>query len=163
MSFVVTVADRTSFKRCRRQWDFQAGNRQDLEPLQPPALPDLDRALRDALAVYYYPGMWDWDRGVRLPLVRQGLDRAMARQQERCGDSAECRLVAGAARGEPGPAGPLFRVGAHGGPVLAGADRSGLRGERARSGLAEEGRLGGGAWGMGRGAAPPRFRGSPSG
>lgn len=82
----ITPADRASFLRCRRQWDFGAGTRQNLEPLRPPAEPDLDRALRDALAVYYYPGMWDWDRGVRLPLVVQGLERALDQQRERCGE-----------------------------------------------------------------------------
>jgi hypothetical protein len=41
----------------------------------------LDRAVRDALAIYYYPGMWDWDRAVRLPLVTQALDRADPRVQ----------------------------------------------------------------------------------
>jgi hypothetical protein len=89
MSFVITAADRASFRRCRRQWDFAAGTRQNLEPRQPPASPDLDRALRDALAVYYYPGMWDWDRGVRLPLVTQGLERALAQQREQRGDDAD--------------------------------------------------------------------------
>ena len=89
MPFVITEADRASFRRCHRQWDFGAGTRQNLEPLQPPAVPDLDRALRDALAVYYYPGMWDWDRGVRLPLVIQGFERALARQAERCGGGAD--------------------------------------------------------------------------
>ena len=72
MSFVVTPADRASFRRCRRQWDFGAAARQNLEPVRPPAAPDLDRALRDALAVYYYPGMWDWDRAVRLPVAVRG-------------------------------------------------------------------------------------------
>jgi hypothetical protein len=89
MPFVISAADRGSFRRCRRQWDFGAATRQNLEPRQPPAVPDLDRALRDALAVYYYPGMWDWDRRVRLPLVAQGLERALARQRERCGDGAD--------------------------------------------------------------------------
>jgi hypothetical protein len=42
-------------------------------------------------------------------------------------------------------------------PILRAAYR-----ERPPEGL-EEGRLGGGAWGMGRGAAPPRFRGRPGG
>jgi hypothetical protein len=83
MPVVVTAADRASFKRCRRQWDFGAGMRQDLEPVRRPAAPDLDRAIRDALAVYYFPGMWDWDRGVRLPLVGQELERALTRQRQR--------------------------------------------------------------------------------
>jgi hypothetical protein len=91
MPFVITAADRRSFGRCRRQWDFGAGTRQNLEPLQPPASPDLDRALRDALAIYYYPGMWDWDRRVRLPLAVQGLERALAQQRERCRDGADAR------------------------------------------------------------------------
>ncbi len=91
MTCVITGADRASFKLCRRQWDFGAGTRQNLEPARPPAVPDLDRALRDALAVYYYPGMWDWDRGVRLPLVVQGFERAMARQRELCGGDADPR------------------------------------------------------------------------
>src|SRR5580704_10379317 len=82
MPVVVTAADRASFARCRRQWDFGAGIRRDLEPLRRPAVPDLDRAVRDALAVYYFPGMWDWDRGVRLPLVVQELERALARQRQ---------------------------------------------------------------------------------
>jgi hypothetical protein len=86
MSVLITAADRASFWRCRRQWDFAAGTRQDLEPLHRPAPPDLDRAVRDALAVYYFPGMWDWDRGVRLPLVAQELERALTRQRQRAGD-----------------------------------------------------------------------------
>jgi hypothetical protein len=92
MACVVTAAERTSFARCRRQWDFGAGMRQDLEPLRRPAAPDLDRAVRDALAVYYFPGMWDWDRAVRLPLVGQELERALDRQRQRCvGGAGEWR------------------------------------------------------------------------
>ena len=88
MPYVISAAERASFERCRRQWDFGARARQDLEPLDRPALPDLDRAVRDALAVYYFPGMWDWDRGVRLPLVAQELERALTRQRERSGGAA---------------------------------------------------------------------------
>jgi hypothetical protein len=62
--------------------------RQDLEPVHRPAVPDLDRAVRDALAVYYFPGMWDWDRGVRLPLVGQELERALERQRRRADAAA---------------------------------------------------------------------------
>jgi hypothetical protein len=92
MSVLITPADRASFRRCRRQWDFGAGTRQDLEPLDRPALPDLDRAVRDALAIYYFPGMWDWDRDVRLPLVAQELERALAKQRQRRGDDAQARV-----------------------------------------------------------------------
>ncbi len=83
MPVVVTAADRASFTRCRRQWDFGAALRQNLERRQTTTLPDLDRAVRDALAVYYFPGMWDWDRTVRLPLVGQELERALTRQRQR--------------------------------------------------------------------------------
>jgi hypothetical protein len=69
--------------------------RQGLEPIGRPAIPDLDRAVRDALAVYYFPGMWDWDRGVRLPLVGQELERALARQRPRAGSDAAAGNDAG--------------------------------------------------------------------
>jgi hypothetical protein len=88
MPYVISAAERASFGRCRRQWDFGARTRQDLEPLHRPAFPDLDRAVRDALAVYYFPGMWDWDRGVRLPLVAQELARALTRQRQRSAGDA---------------------------------------------------------------------------
>ena len=77
MPITVTEAERASFLCCGRPWDSSAGMRQNLEPANRPAAPDLDRAIRDALAVYYFPGMWDWDNGVRLPLVGQELDRTL--------------------------------------------------------------------------------------
>ena len=80
MAYRFTPADRGAFKRCRRQWDFGARERQGYEPAQPAPGPDLELAVRDALAVYYFPGMWDWQRSVVLPLVLQGLARSMGRQ-----------------------------------------------------------------------------------
>ena len=85
MPVTVTEAERASFLRRGRPWDVAAGMRPNmqqsmrpnLEPANPPAAPDLDRAIRDALAVYYFPGMWDWDNAVRLPLVGQELDRTL--------------------------------------------------------------------------------------
>lgn len=94
MPVVVTAADRASFARCRRQWDFGSATRQNLEPAT--TLPDLDRAVRDALAVYYFPGMWDWDRNVRLPLVGQELGRALTRQRQHTGESAGQSAAEGA-------------------------------------------------------------------
>ena len=76
MAYRFTPADRGAFKRCRRQWDFGARERQNLEPAEA-AAPDLELAVRDALAVYYFPGMWDWQRSVVLPLVLQGLARSL--------------------------------------------------------------------------------------
>jgi hypothetical protein len=89
MPVVVTAADRASFARCRQQWDFSAASRQNLEPRQRLTRPDLDRAVRDALAVYYFPGMWDWDRSVRLPLVGQELERALTRQRQRASEDKD--------------------------------------------------------------------------
>jgi hypothetical protein len=80
MAYRFTPADRGAFKRCRRQWDFGARERQNYEPAGPAGVPDLDLAVRDALAVYYFPGMWDWQRSVVLPLVLQGFARSMGRQ-----------------------------------------------------------------------------------
>jgi hypothetical protein len=80
MAYRFTPADRGAFKRCRRQWDFGARERQNLEPDRPAPAPDLDLAVREALAVYYFPGMWDWQRSVVLPLVLQGLARSLGRQ-----------------------------------------------------------------------------------
>ncbi len=80
MVYLITPADRAAFKRCRRQWDFGASARRRLRPVHSSA-PDLARALRDALAVYYFPGMWDWDSAIVLPLVSKGLDKALAQQQ----------------------------------------------------------------------------------
>src|SRR6201989_1892930 len=107
MPAVVTAAERASFARCRRQWDFGARGRQNLEPSQGPRNPearqgpaDFDRAIRDALAVYYFPGMWDWDSAVRLPLVGQELDRALARQGDGQRQGQGQEQGEGRARGE---------------------------------------------------------------
>jgi hypothetical protein len=83
--YQITPADRTSFRRCRRQWDFGAAGRRNLEPLGPHEAFDLGQALREALDIYYFPGMWDWAAEVTRPLVFQALDRALTRQRERCG------------------------------------------------------------------------------
>ena len=83
MPYRITAADRAMFKRCRRQWDLGSGGRRSLVPAREPAhaAVDLALALRDALAVYYFPGMWDWERSIVLPLVRKGLERSIERQR----------------------------------------------------------------------------------
>jgi hypothetical protein len=78
MAVLVTQPDRDSFRRCRQQWDLGARMRRNLEPVNPAPSPALHRGVRAALAVYYFPGMWDWDRAVTLPLVLQGLDRELS-------------------------------------------------------------------------------------
>jgi len=114
MPFVITPAERASFKRCRRQWDLGARTRQNLEPLQRPAIPDMDRALRAALAVYYYPGMWDWDRRVTLPLVLRGFERALTRQREEAGQAT------GQAAGQATAAAPSWQQQLEAGRSLLG-------------------------------------------
>jgi hypothetical protein len=92
MAYRFTPADRGAFKRCRRQWDFGARTRRNLEPVGVAAV-DLDLAVRDALAVYYFPGMWDWQRSVVLPLVVQGFERSMRRQRASEGELAPGRAM----------------------------------------------------------------------
>lgn len=41
---------------------------------------DVERALRDALAVYYFPGMWEWDRSIVRPLALDGFARSLRDQ-----------------------------------------------------------------------------------
>jgi hypothetical protein len=82
VAYAVRPWDRTWYRTCRRAWDFGSRQRRNLEPQHVPFSVDLDRALRDALAVYYFPGMWEWDRSVVLPLTRQALDRAMYKQRD---------------------------------------------------------------------------------
>jgi len=82
MVYRIHPSDRTAFKRCRREWDLSSRNRHNLEPVSRPGPIDLAQALRDALAVYYFPGMWEWDRSIVAPLVHQALDRSMRSQAE---------------------------------------------------------------------------------
>jgi hypothetical protein len=74
VSYRITEDDRARFKRCRRQWDF--ASRRGLEPIAnvDPVLPAV---VKDALAVYYYPGTWDWQPEVRESLVHKALARAL--------------------------------------------------------------------------------------
>jgi len=76
VDYRITADDRARFKRCRRQWDFASPNRRDLEPvgLADPALP---AAVMDALAVYYYPGTWDWPHELTYSLVQKALARSL--------------------------------------------------------------------------------------
>jgi hypothetical protein len=80
MTVVLTPGERAAFKSCRRAWDLGAPGRRNLEPARADDTPDRDRLIRDALAVYYFPGMWDWPRDVVLPLVTQALEKGLDRQ-----------------------------------------------------------------------------------
>jgi len=81
-AYVVSAADRDWFGRCRRSWDFGALARRALEV---PAGEDgrLERAVRAALAVHYFPGMWLWDRTIVAPLVLAAFREAGGRDDER--------------------------------------------------------------------------------
>ncbi|HTJ74803.1 MAG TPA: PD-(D/E)XK nuclease family protein [Acidimicrobiales bacterium] len=78
MVHVLTASDRQAFKRCRRAWDFGSPLRQNLEPADLGPTVDLARAIGDALAVWYFPGMWEWDRSIVRPLAVEGYRRAVA-------------------------------------------------------------------------------------
>ncbi|MGH3795149.1 MAG: hypothetical protein ACRDSP_09690 [Pseudonocardiaceae bacterium] len=69
------------FRRCRRAWDMGARERQDYEPIEPTQVFDFDEAIHDALDVYYFPGMWDWNRAIVRPLTIQGFEKSMRRQR----------------------------------------------------------------------------------
>lgn len=70
------------FKRCRRAWDLGARERQDYEPVEPASVFDVAEAIHDALDVYYFPGMWEWDRAIVRPLAVAGFEKSMRRQRE---------------------------------------------------------------------------------
>jgi hypothetical protein len=76
MDYRITEDDRARFKRCRRQWHFASVHRRGLEPVDAvdPALP---AALKDALAVYYYPGTWDWPHELKQSLVHKAVKAAL--------------------------------------------------------------------------------------
>jgi hypothetical protein len=77
VDYRITPQDRTWFKRCRRQWDFASPNRDDLEPVQPQEASTLASAFTDALAVYYYPGTWDWQHELKQSLVHKAIRRSL--------------------------------------------------------------------------------------
>jgi hypothetical protein len=70
------------FRRCRRAWDLGARERQNYEPIAPSQVFDFSEAIHDALDVYYFPGMWDWNRAIVRPLAVAGLEKSMRRQRD---------------------------------------------------------------------------------
>lgn len=76
---LIGPGERAWFRRCRRAWDLGSPNRQNLEPRDVPF--ELRRALRYALSVWYFPGMWEWPRAIVLPRALQAFDEAVARGQ----------------------------------------------------------------------------------
>lgn len=78
--YLLSADDRRLFKRCRRAWDLGSPMRGNLEPVGVPPF-DLEEAIREALAIYYFPGMWSWDRAIVYPPVLDAFDRAMQAQR----------------------------------------------------------------------------------
>jgi hypothetical protein len=74
---LIGPGERAWFRRCRRAWDLGSPNRQNLEPRSVPF--ELRRAVRYALSVWYFPGMWEWPRAVVLPRALQAFDKDAAR------------------------------------------------------------------------------------
>jgi hypothetical protein len=82
MYHVIRPWETTLFRECRRAWDLGSRGRQDLEPVSPAKPFDFDEALHDALDIYYFPGMWDWNRAIVRPLAVKAFDKAMRRQRD---------------------------------------------------------------------------------
>ena len=80
MSEIIRASERTAFKRCRRAWDFGSRSRQNYEPLVPARAFDLEKAVHDALALWYFPGMWEWDRSLVLGFAMEGFHKSMRKQ-----------------------------------------------------------------------------------
>src|ERR1700758_1327588 len=76
VTYRITADERARFKRCRRQWDFASPHRRDLEPIAP-AESSVGAAVIEALAVYYYPGTWDWPHELTQSLVQKSLERSL--------------------------------------------------------------------------------------
>ena len=79
--FIIRPWERQLFLGCRRAWDFGAHERQGYEAATPVGFLDLERAVKDALAVYYFPGMWDWNRAIVAPLATEGFAKALRTQR----------------------------------------------------------------------------------
>jgi hypothetical protein len=80
MPEIIRAHERTTFKRCRRAWDFGARSRRNYEALVPARAFDLERAVHDALALWYFPGMWEWDRTLVRGFAMEGFHKSMRRQ-----------------------------------------------------------------------------------
>jgi hypothetical protein len=77
VDYRITPDDRAMFKRCRRQWDFASPRRRGLEPANSLGSTSLPTAFKEALAVYYYPGTWDWQHQLKQSLVHKALQRSL--------------------------------------------------------------------------------------
>ncbi|MDQ3761503.1 MAG: PD-(D/E)XK nuclease family protein [Actinomycetota bacterium] len=82
VNYVARPWERRLFRRCRRAWDLGARERQDYELIEPTQVFDFGEAIHDALDVYYFPGMWEWNRAIVRPLAVKGFEKSMRRQRD---------------------------------------------------------------------------------
>lgn len=75
LAHVIGPGEREWFRRCRRAWDFGSPNRRNLEPQDSSGV-DLAGAVRMAMAVWYFPGMWEWPRAIVQPRAMQAFEEA---------------------------------------------------------------------------------------
>ena len=85
-TFIIRPRELRKFRRCRREWDLGSQVRQRYAQKRPSMEWAFDKAIRDALAVYYFPAMDDWNRAIVRPLTLKGFDRSM---RESPGDPRE--------------------------------------------------------------------------
>jgi PD-(D/E)XK nuclease superfamily len=81
VNYVTRPQENKLFRRCRRAWDLGARERQDYEPIERAQVFDFGEAIHDALDVYYFPGMWEWNRSIVRPLAVAGFEKSMHRQR----------------------------------------------------------------------------------
>ncbi len=91
VNYVARPWERELFRRCRRAWDLGARERQNYELVEPARVFDFGEAIHDALDVYYFPGMWDWNRAIVRPLAVKGFEKSMRRQRDAY--TQTCRLA----------------------------------------------------------------------
>ena len=99
MGWTLTLrsAELEEFRRCPRAWDIGSRNRQNYVPIVPREVIDFGRAIRDALAVYYFPAMDDWNRMIVRPLALHAFRRKVkehraSQEARRSLDAAEIAL-----------------------------------------------------------------------
>jgi hypothetical protein len=85
VNYVIRPHESRLFRQCRRAWDLGARERNDYEPTEPAQTFDFGEAIHDALDVYYFPGMWEWNRAIVRPLAVAGFEKSMRRQREAYG------------------------------------------------------------------------------
>ncbi|HMC81558.1 MAG TPA: hypothetical protein VKO35_13515, partial [Acidimicrobiia bacterium] len=82
-AYVLRPREMATFRRCRRAWDFGARIRRNYVPATAHRVFDFDKAIHDALAVYYFPAMDDWDRAIVRPLAIKGFLRSLEEDRAR--------------------------------------------------------------------------------